>query len=72
MKSGQYHFVFASPESALKPKWRCMFLTEVWQRKMTLLVFDEALCISEWGKEFRLEYKEMAQLRSFFKSLLWH
>ena len=31
-------------------------------------MFDEAHCISEWGENFRPDFKEMGQLRSFFKA----
>ena len=34
---------------------------------MSLLIFDEAHCLTEWGEDFRPDFKEMAQLRSFFK-----
>ncbi|XP_053377011.1 uncharacterized protein LOC128547710 [Mercenaria mercenaria] len=64
---GEYSFVFASPESVLKPKWRTVFMNDVWQKRLTCIVFDEAHCISEWGEDFRPDYKDMAQLRSFFK-----
>lgn len=67
LANGIYRFVFASPESVLKPKWRSMFLSEVWQRQLTCLVFDEAHCISEWGEDFRTDYRHLAQLRSFFR-----
>ena len=63
---GEYSVVFCSPESILKPKWRSMFLSDIWQKKVSCLVFNEVHCLSEWGEEFRPDYKEMAQLRSFF------
>ena len=58
--------VFSSPESVLKPKWRSVLLSDVWQEQISSLVFDEAHCLSEWGGDFRPDYKEMSQLRSFF------
>jgi len=63
---GAYTFVFASPESVLKPAWRSIFLNDIWQARLKLLVFDEAHCLSEWGEDFRPNYLEMCQLRSFF------
>ena len=59
--------VFCSPESVLKPKWRAVLLSNLWQQRVSCLVFDEAHCMSQWGEEFRPDYKEMCQLRSFFK-----
>ncbi|XP_060559100.1 uncharacterized protein LOC132719355 [Ruditapes philippinarum] len=68
ISTGEYSFVFSSPESVLKQKWRDIFLNDIWQSRIALIVFDEAHCISEWGEEFRPEYQEMSQLRSFFKA----
>ena len=61
---GRFTFVFASPESVLKPKWRDVFLTETWQTRISLIVIDEAHSILEWGEEFRPEYQQLCQLRS--------
>lgn len=41
-------------------------LSDIWQRRLSSIVFDEAHCMSEWGGDFRPDYREMAQLRSFF------
>jgi ATP-dependent DNA helicase RecQ len=35
---------------------------------MKLLVIDEAHCISEWGDNFRQEYQQLSELRSFFQT----
>jgi len=35
---------------------------------MQLLVIDEAHCISEWGDNFRQEYQQLSELRSFFQT----
>ncbi|XP_053376549.1 uncharacterized protein LOC128547568 [Mercenaria mercenaria] len=67
ISNGEFDFVFSSPESILRPVWRKMFLTDTWQRRMSCITFDEAHCLSEWEEDFRPEYREMAQLRSFFK-----
>ena len=39
-------------------------LSDIWQERVAPVVFDEAHCMSE---DFRPDYKEMSQLRSFFK-----
>ncbi len=51
----------------LKPHWRKVFLSKVWQTKLTLIAVDEAHCISEWGEDFRLEYQQLSELRRLFK-----
>ena len=41
------------------------FLSELERWKVTLIVVDEAHCISEWG-QFRSEYRKLSSLRSRF------
>ena len=40
---------------------------ERWQ--VNLLAIDEAHCISEWGHDFRPEYRRLVELRERFPSL---
>ncbi|VDI56293.1 ATP-dependent DNA helicase RecQ [Mytilus galloprovincialis] len=67
IKEGKFSFLFSSPESALMPQWRSVFMSDVWQNKLKLIAIDEAHCVSEWGGEsFRKEYQRLFELRSFF------
>ena len=43
-------------------------LSKTWQTRMKLLVIDEAHCISEWGDNFRQEYQQLSELRSFLQT----
>jgi ATP-dependent DNA helicase RecQ len=52
----------------LKPHWKNVLLSKTWQTRMKLLVIDEAHCISEWGDNFRREYQQLSELRSFFQT----
>ena len=67
---GEFQFVFSSPESVLKPYWRNVFLTPTWQARLHLIAVDEAHCISEWGDDFRKDYRQLSELRSILKALI--
>ncbi|XP_063416394.1 uncharacterized protein LOC134698034 [Mytilus trossulus] len=64
--NGKYSIVFSSPESVLKPYWKTVFLSATWQTHLKLIAIDEAHCISEWGDDFRKDYQQLYELRSFF------
>jgi len=61
-KAGQYRLLYLSPERLARPD------TETWLADVPLAFFviDEAHCISEWGHEFRPEYRQMSRLRERF------
>ncbi|XP_022859213.1 uncharacterized protein LOC111379993 [Olea europaea var. sylvestris] len=60
-ESGQYNILYMTPEKA------CVLTTSFWSRLLIsgicLLAVDEAHCISEWGHDFRVEYKQLGRLR---------
>src|ERR1700722_8676461 len=59
---GQYRLLYLSPERLARAD------TVEWLRKVPIsfFVIDEAHCISEWGHEFRPEYRQMNSLRANF------
>ncbi len=59
---GKYRLVYLSPERLLRPD------TIEWLKKVPISFFaiDEAHCISEWGHEFRPEYRKLNSLRAHF------
>jgi ATP-dependent DNA helicase RecQ len=60
--AGAYRLLYLSPERLAKAE------TVAWLRRVSLAFFaiDEAHCISEWGHEFRPEYRQLSSLRVNF------
>jgi ATP-dependent DNA helicase RecQ len=58
----EYRLLYLSPERLALPD------TIAWLQGVPLLFFaiDEAHCISEWGHEFRPDYRQLSSLRSHF------
>jgi ATP-dependent DNA helicase RecQ len=61
-QQGAYRLLYLSPERLARQD------TVAWLRKVPLAFFaiDEAHCISEWGHEFRPEYRQLSSLRANF------
>jgi ATP-dependent DNA helicase RecQ len=59
---GLYRLLYLSPERLARAD------TVEWLRNVpvSFFVIDEAHCISEWGHEFRPEYRQMSSLRANF------
>ncbi len=65
VREGRYRLVYVAPERLLMPE----FLAELQKSSISLLAIDEAHCISEWGHDFRPEYRQLASLRSRFPAV---
>lgn len=59
---GAYRLLYLSPERLARED-SLAWLARV---PVSFFVIDEAHCISEWGHEFRPEYRQLSQLRSRF------
>jgi ATP-dependent DNA helicase RecQ len=61
-EGGQYRLLYLSPERLARAD------TIAWLKRIPVAFFaiDEAHCISEWGHEFRPEYRQLSCLRIHF------
>jgi ATP-dependent DNA helicase RecQ len=61
-EQGGYQLLYLSPERIVRPD------VLAWLRRLSIGFFaiDEAHCISEWGHEFRPEYRQLRTLREHF------
>jgi ATP-dependent DNA helicase RecQ len=59
---GEYRLLYVSPERLLREDF-IGFLERV---PLAFFAIDEAHCISEWGHEFRPEYRQLRRLRELF------
>ena len=60
--------LYVSPERIVQPN----FVQYLRKAHVSFLVVDEAHCISQWGHDFRPEYRELSVLRDEFEGLHIH
>ncbi len=64
VKSGRAKLLYVAPETLLTPRIYSLLSS----LKLDLLAIDEAHCISEWGHDFRPEYRQLVDVRRKFPS----
>jgi ATP-dependent DNA helicase RecQ len=62
LHQGEYRLLYAAPERLMLSG----FIADLQRWNVKLLAIDEAHCISEWGHDFRPEYRQLTQLRDLF------
>ena len=62
VRQGQVKLLYVAPERLALPDFRG-FLRSL---DLSLIAIDEAHCISEWGHEFRPDYRNLLQMRQDF------
>jgi ATP-dependent DNA helicase RecQ len=71
IRDGRYRLVYVSPER-LVGEGRDGFMALLGHRAPTFIAIDEAHCISQWGHDFRPEYRQLADLRERWPGLSLH
>ncbi|MBP6015612.1 MAG: DNA helicase RecQ [Candidatus Promineofilum sp.] len=59
VRAGRIKLLYTSPETLLRPETLVMLD----QCRVDCLTIDEAHCISEWGHDFRPEYRQLVEVR---------
>jgi ATP-dependent DNA helicase RecQ len=62
LHQGEFRLLYVAPERLMLSG----FLDDLERWKVNLFAIDEAHCISEWGHDFRPEYRQLSALRNRF------
>ncbi|MBN1662329.1 MAG: DNA helicase RecQ [Deltaproteobacteria bacterium] len=62
LKNNEVKLLYVSPENLLAPRTLSLLTT----LDVDCIAIDEAHCISEWGHDFRPEYRQLAEVRAVF------
>lgn len=65
LHEGRYKLLYAAPERLMLDSWRDNLLN--WN--IAAIAVDEAHCISEWGHDFRPEYRQIKRLRDWLPGI---
>ena len=64
VKQGEVKLLYMAPETLVKPGT----LLKLDKSNVSCLAIDEAHCISQWGHDFRPDYRELVSIRERFQS----
>lgn len=65
LRNAELDLLYVAPERLLTPR----FLDLLSQSRIALFAIDEAHCVSQWGHDFRLEYRELTILHERFPDI---
>ena len=70
LERGQLKLLYLAPERLLQTEFEGEFLPRLHaSHGISSLVVDEAHCVSEWGHDFRPEYRQLHRLRTRFADI---
>jgi ATP-dependent DNA helicase RecQ len=71
LRDGRFRLLYVAPER-LVGEGGDSFTALVGRRPVSFVAVDEAHCISQWGHDFRPEYRQLAQLRDRWPDISLH
>jgi ATP-dependent DNA helicase RecQ len=71
VREGRYRLLYVSPER-LVGDGRDSFVSMLSSCPISFLAVDEAHCISQWGHDFRPEYRQLGRLRALWPDVALH
>ena len=71
IRQGDYRLLYVSPER-LVGEGGDGFLSLLAQSRVSFVAVDEAHCISQWGHDFRPEYRQLGRLRELLAGVSVH
>ena len=63
---GDYRLLYVAPERLMNPAFQRLLAALHRQQGIALFAVDEAHCVSEWGHDFRPEYRQIGGVRERF------
>ncbi len=67
--AGKLSLMYVAPERLLSPSFLGVLERLYAQSQIALFAIDEAHCVSQWGHDFRPEYRQLTQLHERFPSV---
>ncbi|MSO56471.1 MAG: DNA helicase RecQ [Acidobacteria bacterium] len=71
LRQGRYRLLYVSPER-LVGEGSDAFLSMLSSCRVSFVAIDEAHCISQWGHDFRPEYRQLGRLRQLLPGVSLH